>query len=485
MPRYITLKLVNEQGTPHPWPGTDTPFEVGSEVAATPVWIGVSADGSDNQIYPLDTDPQAILGSWPHLYQGVQLNLVAPGDDSPLEPGPGEYVYYNSLEEFNRLVAACCIADVVPDSPSESPGGPISQQMLFGFGPTQTAACQDDLEPFYVDINADPDDMEGVTLYLDAELTDPALFNAGAEYVSVNGRVYLFEASGTVMTPLGDCMIEALRFAPDLPNPGTEVAFWLVVPSGDPYEMFVDWGDGSPEEQYNGFDELPSHVYADAGQYVVRVRFTVNPTIVQNLELLNTPMTEFRFNPDWSSAVAFTTLHLAQNGLTDAALANVSFPQSINTIILEDNQLSNAIFAHLEDVFVNVLNLNENPINSVTGIAMPPQLNVLYMQLTGLAAFDPIWDTQELATLELQNNALTGFDIDSINIFPMGTLNLSGNQLPTADVDAVLVGLEANSSQDNGSVFLNGQTPAAPPTATGLAAQAALEARGWTVSVDS
>jgi hypothetical protein len=121
MPRYITLKLVNEQGSPHPWPGTDVLFEVGAELSATPVWVGVSADGADNQIYPITADAATILASWPHLYQGVQLNLATPGDDSPLEVGPGEYVYYLSLEEFERLVAACCIAQQVDDSPTESP----------------------------------------------------------------------------------------------------------------------------------------------------------------------------------------------------------------------------------------------------------------------------------------------------------------------------------------------------------------------------
>jgi hypothetical protein len=128
MPRYITLKLVNEQGTPHAWPGTDTPFEVGSELSATAVWIGVSTDGTDNQIYPITADAPTILASWPRLYQGVQVNLAAPGDDSPLEVGPGEYVYYASLEEFNRLVAACCIALQIPDSPAESPGEESPQE---------------------------------------------------------------------------------------------------------------------------------------------------------------------------------------------------------------------------------------------------------------------------------------------------------------------------------------------------------------------
>lgn len=474
MAKYFNLKLINSAGVPLQYPGTPTPFEVGSETSVEKVWVGVNADGDDNQVYPIDTTIATIMGSWPRVYQGIQIT-GGPHDGA---------VYLNSLFDFEYMVsAACCFPDI-PESPSESEA-PISQQMMFGFGPTQTAACQDEQVPYYVDINADPENMEGVTLYNDPELQDPALFNPGAQYVSVNDQVYEFFASGTVGTPLGDCMIEALRFAPNLSSPGTEVAFWLVVPSGDPYEMFVDWGDGSPEEQFNGFDELPSHVYADAGQYVVRVRFTVNPTNIQTLELLNTPLTELKFNPDWSLLSAWGTIHLANNSLTDAAIANSNLPTFPNTIILEGNQLSNAIFDELGPNGPLILNLNQNPINSLTGITLPDQISQLFMQLTGLSQFDPTITTNEFQALELQNNSLTGFDIDSINVFPMSTLNLSGNSLPVSDVDDILVGLEANSSQDNGSVFLNGQTPAAPPTATGLAAQAALELRGWTVMVDS
>lgn len=132
MARYITLKLVNEQGTPHPWPGTATSFEIGSQLDARKVWIGVSADGSNNQIYPLTTTPEQIIAAgWPRVYQGVQLSLLSATDDSPATVGSGEYVYSNSLEDFNRLVAACCIAERVEGSPS--PSGPCMVTIFYDF----------------------------------------------------------------------------------------------------------------------------------------------------------------------------------------------------------------------------------------------------------------------------------------------------------------------------------------------------------------
>jgi hypothetical protein len=118
MARLITLKLVNEEGTPHPWPGTPTQHEIGTQQSAKAVWIGVSADGNTNQVYPLSTSPATITATWPRLFQGVQLNTITPGDDSPAQVLSGEFVYYVSLEEFHRLEAACCIAAANPESPS-------------------------------------------------------------------------------------------------------------------------------------------------------------------------------------------------------------------------------------------------------------------------------------------------------------------------------------------------------------------------------
>lgn len=117
MARFISLNLVNEEGTPHPWPGTPTQHEIGTQISARAVWIGVSADGNTNQVYPLTTPPATILASWPRLFQGVQLNTLVEGDDSPAAVEAGEFVYYLSLEQFNRLEAACCVAIPNVESP--------------------------------------------------------------------------------------------------------------------------------------------------------------------------------------------------------------------------------------------------------------------------------------------------------------------------------------------------------------------------------
>lgn len=202
MARFITLNLVNDQGTPVPWPGTPTQFELGTQESVVPVWIGVSQDGTDNQIYPITTSAQTILNSWPRLYQGVQISTVAGPDESPLEPGPNEYVYYNSLEEFNRLVAACCIAVRNEESPT-----PFSQEMLFGLGADAETACADDpYESFWVAGSANPNNMAGEQLYADDTLSSPQLFHPSIGFIAVNGNVYTFNPDeGMIIELVGPC----------------------------------------------------------------------------------------------------------------------------------------------------------------------------------------------------------------------------------------------------------------------------------------
>lgn len=410
MPRYITLKLVNEQGTPHPWPGTETPFEIGSEVAATPVWIGVSADGGDNQIYPLTADPQTILASWPHLYQGVQLNLVAPGDDSPLEPGPGEYVYYASLEEFNRLVAACCIADVVEDSPAESPAESPAPE-----------------EPF-------------------------------------------------------DIMMRLTTSAPD-----EEFAFFMGLFA--PAQFYVDWGDGGAEEPFFGDSEIPTHAYATPRNYTVRLRFEPPaPAVIDTIQVVNVPLTYFAFSPEYgSSGLAMNTLQLEGGQLDEAGIDFATWEfVPINTVILANNQFTNAVLGLLPTGFTT-LNLNGNNLGTVNLgdiLAGAATVGNIFMDNCQLTAINFAGMTNDWIALHFANNLLEGFNIGDISVFALGDLNLSGNSLPQTDIDAILQALDAQGNE-NGLVNLSGQTPNMPPSIAGAVAVGSLESKFWTVTVDS
>lgn len=106
----ISLKLVNAGGVPNAWPGIPTatdPTVMGEPIA---VWIGVSADGTTNQGYPIETPLATILVDYPRIYQGTQV--VVDGSTTNL--------YANPIKDLLVFLAACCVWLPVPPVECES-----------------------------------------------------------------------------------------------------------------------------------------------------------------------------------------------------------------------------------------------------------------------------------------------------------------------------------------------------------------------------
>jgi hypothetical protein len=90
----------SDQDIVHPWPGDPVTFDLTVEPQLIqPVWIGVSADGSDAQAYPLTTSVAAILAAgWAHVYQGTE---IADGSGTVT-------VYSNQYNHVLLAIASCC-----------------------------------------------------------------------------------------------------------------------------------------------------------------------------------------------------------------------------------------------------------------------------------------------------------------------------------------------------------------------------------------
>jgi hypothetical protein len=109
--RTISLHLVNDLGpdsiggsivdVPQAWPGTPTDVDVTlpPEIVRK-VWIGVSPDGSTNQVYPLNTAVQTILADgWTRIFQGTEI----------IGAGFSFYqVFSEPLHTVQIMIAACC-----------------------------------------------------------------------------------------------------------------------------------------------------------------------------------------------------------------------------------------------------------------------------------------------------------------------------------------------------------------------------------------
>lgn len=86
-------------GSPVDYDVTDEPQEV------RPVWIGVSADGTDAQAYPINTPIATIKASWPRIYQGTEI----------VNPGSVQ-VFSENFDDVEFLIEACCATGIATDA---------------------------------------------------------------------------------------------------------------------------------------------------------------------------------------------------------------------------------------------------------------------------------------------------------------------------------------------------------------------------------
>lgn len=108
------LHLVNDLGSdsiggsqsdvPSLWPGTPLSYDFTlTPQAIRPVWVGVSADGTTNQVYPLSTSVATIIGAgWSHVYQGTEI-VGANGD---------VLVFSEQYLHVLNALSACCATSV-------------------------------------------------------------------------------------------------------------------------------------------------------------------------------------------------------------------------------------------------------------------------------------------------------------------------------------------------------------------------------------
>lgn len=98
--------------SPFPYPGTEVEYDVTTPPEnVAPVWIGVSADGLTNQVFPIGTTVAAIIGAgFPRVYQGTQII----GNDGSVQ------VFSENLKTVQITIAACCL-NSGQSSPSPSP----------------------------------------------------------------------------------------------------------------------------------------------------------------------------------------------------------------------------------------------------------------------------------------------------------------------------------------------------------------------------
>lgn len=118
---------------------------------------------------------------------------------------------------------------------------------------------------------------------------------------------------------------------------------------------------------------------------------------------------------------------------------------------------------------------------------LPAAPNVTWVDSGGphvgtLATFNASADAGTVSSIDLSGNGVNS--VTGIENFPVAAnIDLTNNNLSSANVDAILCALDAT-GHIGGTINTSGQTPPAIPSAIGIACAASLIIKGWTVIYD-
>jgi hypothetical protein len=218
----------------------------------------------------------------------------------------------------------------------------------------------------------------------------------------------------------------------------------------------INWGDNTSDTYIVGSGSAiyPDHTYATSGVFTATIT-------IDDPSLINTIIID----------------HLSAESPAIPTAYNFSDFNGLASIIASNTVLHTADTAGLTTL--NSLTINNADLESLA-LVNCDSLQVLSAHNNNLSVLD-LTSATVLSYADLHNNELVGLDID--NATALTYLNLDDNALVQANVDAILLALVAN-NQTNGTVNLTGVANDAP-SSTGLSAKATLEARGWTVTVNT
>jgi hypothetical protein len=225
---------------------------------------------------------------------------------------------------------------------------------------------------------------------------------------------------------------------------------------GSNMNVTVNWGDNTSDTYSisNSSPVFPFHNYSSNAAFTVTLTID-NPTLLDTINIDR--------NNNESTAVVTGFDFGDFNGIAQLVASN--------------SVLHTADTAGLNTL--NILNIQNADLESLA-LVNAGSLQTLYAQNNNLSVLD-LTSATILSYADLSNNELVGLDID--NAASLIYLDLSNNALAEPNVDSILLALVAN-NQTNGTLNLTGIANDGP-SATGLSAKATLEARGWTVSVNT
>lgn len=219
----------------------------------------------------------------------------------------------------------------------------------------------------------------------------------------------------------------------------------------------IDWGDGTTGTTL-------THTYADIGDYTVTV-YNSTSTIFKFADGTGSPM--------WNISEVIQLIPTIVEIIVSQSLATIDALETLPTMT--------ALTALTKLIIVS------NQFNAFPDLSANTALTFIQFSYTALpsTAIDLSANTAlEQIVLNIPN--MTNFTGSLANCKYFEAIAC---QLPVADVNTILVALDANGivyvpAGFGVSCYLYNQTPAAPPSGAGATAKANLLTKGWTVNTD-
>jgi hypothetical protein len=246
------------------------------------------------------------------------------------------------------------------------------------------------------------------------------------------------------------------------------------------FDMSVNWGDGNTTT-YNGNNTYtPTHVYTNNAsnlKYVVNVGFN-DCSLIQSLKVQGNPIKIIplveisgldNLNMLENIIIQYTSLQDFQT--TYNYLIEIPLPNTLKNLIITNNS---------EFAFFG------------PGYPLPSSLISLILHSNTIASFglNAIMPTS-LSIIDISKNKISSFGFLTwlVNTVNLDSFNVQNNLLNTNEVNFVLTSMAGATytSTPPRNLFLNSQTPSAPPSVgppNGIQAKANLQANGWAVTTD-
>lgn len=271
-------------------------------------------------------------------------------------------------------------------------------------------------------------------------------------------------------------------------NPAFDIEMSTTVSAGNtlffnlsmtsPNHIDWDWGDGTVDT-FDVNNPNPSHTYTVGGTYSILVTFT-------------SPASLLGFSAFSGFVTSISIANPNLTGLTTMSMANTSII-SFNATNLSASSL------------LSTLNISVTQLASFDPSPLTMGLSALYLNDNQLTTINP-GSFNNVGAISLDNNFITSFDISQL-IMPTGgqftisnnglttLVNPSGisanminftaqtNSIPTSQINDILIALDT-AGLTNGTLLINNQTPAAPPSGVGITAKNNLIGKGWAVLTD-